>query len=711
MLDPVECKLNRRILVIDDNRAIHEDFRKILSAEPESAADLEEDEAILFDAAPAPSVVFEIDSAYQGQEGLAMLQASLAENKPYAMAFVDVRMPPGWDGIETISRLWEASPDLQVVICTAYSDYSWKDIQRKLGQSDNLLILKKPFDNIEVVQLACALTRKWVVSRQARLRISDLDEAVAQRAAQLQAANEALRAEFEQRSKAEAAFRVVFEASPIGIALADATGRVLDVNPSFLTTYGLGKSELTGKQLTGIESLGYQGGTEPIINVLDTSGQAEALEVQFGQGRTGLLWLRRVALSDQPLSLAFLLDISERKAMELELQRARIDAESIARAKGQFLANMSHEIRTPLNGVLGLTALLDERDLPESVKETIRLIRTSGDILRSVVDDILDFSKIESGNFELERIPFCLKDCLDWSLGLFRAMAAEKQLEVRLQIAQNMPKRLLGDANRLRQIVANLVSNAIKFTETGGIEVRAEILPAPASHQPQRVRISVKDSGIGIPEDRLHRLFRPFSQIDATTSRRYGGTGLGLAICQGLIEMMRGSIAVHSKPGEGTTFAFDFPAETCQAENPSQEAPRQVRTCKARILVAEDNKVNQVVTQGLLRKLGYDSEIVSDGHAAVRKAGTEVFHLLLMDVQMPGISGLEATRAIRALPTGQNVPIVALTASATAEDRENCLQAGMDDYVSKPISLDALQTVLERWAARGNVPSETLQSC
>lgn len=397
--------------------------------------------------------------------------------------------------------------------------------------------------------------------------------------------------------------------------------------------------------------------------------------------------------------------------MELELQRARTDAESIAKAKSQFLANMSHEIRTPLNGVLGLTALLDERDLPESVRETVRLIRTSGDILRSVVDDILDFSKIESGNFELERIPFCLKDCLEWSLGLFRGMAAEKQLNLRLQIAPDVPERLLGDANRLRQIVANLLSNAIKFTEEGGITVSAELFPVLACGQPQRIRISVKDSGIGIPEDRLHRLFRPFSQIDATTSRRYGGTGLGLAICQGLVEIMGGSIAVDSKPGEGSNFAFDFAADVCHAETPSIEAPRLMRSSKARILVAEDNKVNQVVTQGLLRKLGYDSEIVSDGHAAVHKAGTETFHLLLMDVQMPGISGLEATQAIRALPAGQNVPIIALTASATAEDRENCLKAGMDDYVSKPISLDALRTVLERWAAQHDVPSITPQNC
>ncbi len=688
MQELTEWEPNHRILVIDDNQAIHEDLRKILSGEPDSASALEEDEAILFDTAALPNVAFELDSAYQGQEGLAMLKASLAEGRPYAMAFVDVRMPPGWDGIETIGRLWAAYPDLQVVICTAYSDYSWKDIHRKLGQSDNLLILKKPFDNIEVIQMACALTRKWVVSRQARLRINDLDSMVAQRAAQLQAANQTLRQEFEQRSKAEASFRAVFEASPVGIALADATGCVLDVNQSFLDIYGADKAELTGRTLAEV------GLAEPQESV-------NAVEACFGRQRTALLWTRRVALPDRPLSLAFLLDISERKEMESELRRARADAESMANAKGQFLANMSHEIRTPLNGVLGLSTLLaDEQNMPESARKIVGLIRTSGDILRSVVDDILDFSKIESGNLELECIPFCLQDCLEWSLGLFRRLAEEKHLQMRLHMAPGIPERLLGDANRIRQVMANLLSNAVKFTEAGCVEVSAEAIPIGGSNTQQRIRICVKDSGIGIPEEKAHRLFRPFSQVDATTSRRFGGTGLGLAICRSLIEAMGGTIHVKSKEGEGSTFTFDFPAEACQVEKSVGELPASVRQSDARILVVEDNKVNQAVTQGLLKKLGYTAEIVADGQAAIQKAGTETFHLLLMDVQMPGISGLEATRAIRALPTGQGVPIVALTASATAEDREDCLKAGMDDYVSKPISLEALRTVLERWAAR-----------
>jgi CheY-like chemotaxis protein len=220
---------NHRILIVDDNPAIHEDIRKILIGSDDS--DLDSDESFLFDAvSPAAVTKFEIDSAYQGQEGLALVQRKLEQGKPYAMAFVDVRMPPGWDGIETIIRLWQADPTLQVVICTAYSDYSWKQIHEKLGPSENLLILRKPFDHLEVIQLAHALTRKWLVSHEAQTKLQDLDQMVARRTNELQLANQSLKKEYEDRAKAEQAFRLMFEASPIGIALLDESLRFVSVN-------------------------------------------------------------------------------------------------------------------------------------------------------------------------------------------------------------------------------------------------------------------------------------------------------------------------------------------------------------------------------------------------------------------------------------------------------------------------------------------------
>ena len=232
MKSTLQIEPNHRILVIDDNRAIHEDMRKVLIGDDTEQSDLDPDEELLFDTTPVPVTRFEIDSAYQGQEGLALLEESIAADRPYAMAFVDVRMPPGWDGVETIVRLWQVAPDLQVVICTAYSDYSWTDIQRHLGHPDNLLILKKPFDNIEVTQLAHALTKKWFFSRQSSARMEDLDQMVARRTRELQ--------------RAEEAFRTVFEASPIGITLSDMEGRYLEVIRACQDLFGVARERIVG---------------------------------------------------------------------------------------------------------------------------------------------------------------------------------------------------------------------------------------------------------------------------------------------------------------------------------------------------------------------------------------------------------------------------------------------------------------------------------
>jgi PAS domain S-box-containing protein len=401
MKSPVLLGPNHRILVIDDNQAIHDDLRKILLGEVKTQERLQDDEALLFGIEAVPITKFEIDSAYQGQEGLAKLEQSLAEGRPYAMAFVDVRMPPGWDGVETITRLWRVYPNLQVVVCTAYSDYSWNDIQRRLGQSENLLILKKPFDNIEVIQLAHALTRKWLVSGQAQVRLEDLDLMVAQRTAELQAANQRIEMQFEEKAAAEAAFRTVFESSPIGITLSDLNGCYVDVNPAMEELMGVPRASVIGRDPV---ELGWVADPEELAAIrraLDEGRDVDSQELTYPNAklekRTGLLWARRVAIAGVGHSLCFVLDISERKRMEEELVQARLGADAAAQAKGEFLANMSHEIRTPLYGILGLSSLLEEESLPDHLRPMMGLIRTSGEVLRRVLDDVLDFSKIDSG--------------------------------------------------------------------------------------------------------------------------------------------------------------------------------------------------------------------------------------------------------------------------------------------------------------------------
>jgi PAS domain S-box-containing protein len=687
MKSPAATEPNHRILVIDDNRAIHDDVRKILIGDQVDQSDLASDEEFLFDDAPVARTLFEIDSAYQGQEGLALLEKSMAEGRPYAMAFVDVRMPPGWDGVETIGRLWNVYPDLQVVICTAYSDYSWADILRCLGHSDNLLILKKPFDNIEVIQLAHALTKKWMVSRQAAARMEDLDRMVARRTEQLR--------------KAEEAFRVVFEASPIAIALSDMAGRYLDVNSACQEMFGQAKEQIIGRDPVELGWLDTRESLNELGQKLASFGCVDAQEMVYSNPRlgrrTGLLWLREVTIDLSPHILGFYLDITDRKRMEEDLQQARLGAEAAARAKSNFLSNMSHEIRTPLNGVVSLSALLVEENVPEDTRAMLRLIRASGETLAKILDDVLDFSKIESGKLELEKSPFSLRDALDWGVELFRGMANDKHLQLNLKVDSGIPERLDGDATRIRQVVANLISNAIKFTEQGSIDVEARLAPEGAPEGDCRIRISVRDTGIGIPSDKLSRLFQSFSQVDASTNRRFGGSGLGLVISRRLVEMMGGTIRIESWQGEGSTFAFDFVAGISASAAPEPESMRHSELGPMRVLVAEDNSVNQVVIQHVLQRLGCDVDLVADGMGALSRVQTAAYDVVLMDIQMPGLGGLDAARQIRSLAAAcSQVPIVALTASATVEDREACFAAGMNDYLSKPLVIDALRRVLER---------------
>ncbi len=704
MRSPALIEPNHRILVVDDNVAIHNDLRKILASEATEHVELEDDEAVLFDTVPVPVTNFQVDSAYQGEEGLEKLREAAAAGRPYALAFVDVRMPPGWDGVETITHFREVDPELQTVICTAYSDYSWSDIRRRLGYSDNLLILKKPFDNIEVIQLAHALSRKWLVSRQAEARMMDLDRMVALRTAELEAANETIQRELQEKAEAEEAFRTIFEASPVGIVLLDANCRALDVNKAFEEQYGVKREAIAGKDIVGA-GLADDETLKALRKTIREHGSISGMEVAYsrpaGVKRTGLFWARTVTIGNRPHYLGFFLDISERKQMEEELRRARVAAEAASKAKSEFLANMSHEIRTPLNGVLGLSTLLDGEDLPDNIHSMIRLIRQSGEMLGKVLDDVLDFSKIDSGRLELECVPFSLRECLEWSLGLYQKAAGEKHLDLALVFDSRIPPLLMGDSTRVKQVVANLISNAVKFTETGAIEVGAQLASGDAEGRTYRVRAWVSDTGIGIPADRLDRLFVSFSQVDASTNRRYGGTGLGLAISKRLVEMMGGDIQVHSKPGNGTKFEFSLVARTPDHVHTIRAVAGTATFTPMRILVVEDNKINQTVIMRMLKSLGHTSDVIDNGAAAVTQVESKAYDLVLMDVQMPGIDGLEATRRIRALPGAcAAVPIVALTASATMEDREACLASGMSDYISTPLLPDALQKLLERWMPR-----------
>jgi two-component system sensor histidine kinase/response regulator len=516
-----------------------------------------------------------------------------------------------------------------------------------------------------------------------------------------------------QAEQSQALLETVIDLLPQRVFWKDAEGRFLGANRNFKADAGV--DEILGKTDREVPWAGAQPDSSEDSRIM-ASRQPVLDRVQCFThgGRTEWRTTCKVPLIDARGEVWGVLgtyqDITPFKQAEAELIEARNAAEAASRAKSEFLATMSHEIRTPMNGVIGFTELLLQTQLDAEQRSMARTIRDSGGALLTVIDDILDFSRIEAGRMSIERSRVDAKVIAHDVVALLRPRAAEKGLQIDVQWPPLVPGRVMADAGRLRQVLINLVGNAVKFTEAGHVTIHASL------EIEGTLRIAVEDTGIGIAAEHLPRLFAKFTQADSSTTRKYGGTGLGLAISKQLIELMGGRIGVHSRPGEGSTFWISMPVEDVEQDadlqpHPQQEVappPGPAQGLKhLRVLVVEDHAVNRMLATRLLTKLGCQVDCAENGRIACERAAEQHYDLIFMDCQMPEMDGFEATKAIREREreAHRHTPIIALTANAMSQDRKLCISAGMDDYVTKPYSPSDFEHALLRWCQPHALPA------
>jgi len=688
-MNPPPAKPGNRILIIDDNVSIHADFRKILSQEQDQNVGLNRAKAQLFGESPAasPRSGFVIDSAFQGQEGLAMAKQAAEEGNPYALAFVDVRMPPGWDGVETISHLWNCCPEIQIVVCTAYSDYSWEEMVHKLGPSPNLVVLKKPFDNIEALQLAHALTEKWHLNRKVQSQLDDLDSLVRRRTSELETANAHLKHEFASRIKAEERFSKAFHAIPIPLVIQSLHPEIIiDVNETFLAMLGGERPHVVGRAPVELGLWEDPRLAEFVRQTLQKNSSVRdhacQLRTLSGEERQVLFSVEPFELVSGPHWLLILQDITKQMKLESQLRHSQK-----MEAVGQLAAGVAHDFNNILTVIHGNASLLQEqlRQNP-SCAESLNDITIAAERAARLVRQLLAFSRkqvLKPEVLNLGRVVNNLGEMLKRLLG--------DHITFEVKAAPDLPP-VQADLSMMEQVILNLSVNARDAMPKGGkltvgidavtitnddVQKNSEIRPG------QHVCLSVSDTGCGIAPELLPRIFDPFF----TTKEIGKGTGLGLATVYGIVKQHHGWVDVQSTANKGTTFRIFLPTsmEISQPKDPSQTPKTTAKKGTECVLVVEDEDRVRTLTVAVLRKNGYRVLEAASGKDAldVFQGHNSEIDLLFADVMMPGnLLGDELAARLRA--TKPSLAVL-LTSGYTPEVTKTEFR-GDGNFLTKPFT-------------------------
>jgi PAS domain S-box-containing protein len=526
----------------------------------------------------------------------------------------------------------------------------------------------------------------------------------------------------ERLRSSEDRYRVLFERNPQPMLAYDRdTLEIVAVSDALVAGYGYSREECTAMTIKDLippqdvaSLVAFLKGNPQGSRLAETAGLVDYPRRHRRKDGTTIeveVASENVNLEGRACRIAFYHDVTERNRAAAELEIARDQAVEASNMKSAFLANMSHEIRTPMNGVIGMNELLLEMDLNDEQRECAKQVARSGTQMLALINDILDISKIETGHFELDVADFELDEMIKQTCSAAGALARAKGLRLELQIGDEVPRRVRGDGRRLGQVLLNLVTNAVKFTSVGVVAVRVSARPQPHT---TLVRVEVADSGIGIDPASLPRMFEPFTQADVSTTRKYGGTGLGLAIARELVELMGGSIDARSEPGHGSTFWFEVELAAPLAAEEAQ--PAVVTTSLAGesswsnpplVLIAEDSQINQIVATRAVERCGCATDVVNDGQEALQALAARHYAAVLIDCQMPNMDGYEATAELRRREgDARHTPVIAMTAHAMDGDRQRCLDAGMDDYITKPMRHADVAEMLRRWIPSDAEPSE-----